>query len=115
MASSEQIAGPQALAEFSCGKNEDTVLGAATFPFKADDHELPDPRMILRQSAQALEMICRNFDRSLCLDRDLHVVDNEVHLDAAGQAPVAESGKGLGIGVVGAQFVEDPVLEGLAI
>ena len=111
----EQIASPETLAKFGCGKDEDAVLGAAALAFQADDHAPPDPRMVLPQGAQALEMIGCNFDRRLCFDGDLHIVHNEVHLDAAGQAPVAQGSESLRVGVVGAQLVEDPVLESLAV
>jgi hypothetical protein len=51
----------------------------------------------------------------LDLDRELHVVDDEIDLDATGQTPVAECGERLRVRVVSAEFVEDPVLEGLAV
>ena len=45
-------------------------------------------------------MIGTDFGTSFCLDGNLHVVDHEVDLDAAGQAPVAEAGESFAVGVV---------------
>ncbi len=58
----EQFAGFQALAEFGCGKDEDAVFGAAALTFKADDHALRDPGVVLSQCAreQALQIIMIN-------------------------------------------------------
>ncbi len=93
----------------------DAILGAAILRFKADDHALNDPRMVLRERAQSLEMIRCNFGRGLGLDGDLHVIDDKIHLNPASQAPVAQGGETLRIGVVRTQFVENPVFEGLAV
>ena len=60
-------------------------------------------------------MISSDSRTSFCLDSNLHVIDDEVYLDAAGQTPVAEAGESFGVGVVGAQLVKYPILESLAI
>jgi len=48
----------------------DAILGAAILRFKTDDNALSNPRMVLRERAQALEMIRCNFGRGLGLDGD---------------------------------------------
>lgn len=74
-----------------------------------------DARMILRQSAEALEMVGGDSGGGFGFEGRLHIVDDEVDLDAAGEAPIAELGKGFGIGIVRGQFMKDPVLESFAV
>jgi hypothetical protein len=71
--------------------------------------------MILDEMPKTLEMVSRDLGRRLCFNGDLQVIDDEVHLDATGQAPIAQSAKGLRIRIVRAEFVEDPVLKGFAV
>ena len=44
-------------------------------------------------------MICRHSGGSLSFYRQIHVVNDEVHLDPASQAPVAEPGKCFRVGI----------------
>jgi hypothetical protein len=60
-------------------------------------------------------MIRGNLGSGLCFDSDLHVVDDEVDFNTTGQAPVTQSGECFGVGVMSAQFMENPVLESFAV
>ncbi len=71
--------------------------------------------MILYESTQASQVTGRNFGCGLCLDGDLHLIDDKVYLNTTCQTPIAEVSEGVGVSVVGAQFVEDPILKGLAV
>src|SRR2546425_13284003 len=59
-------------------------------------------------------MVRNDLRGRLDLDRDAHVVHDEIHLDTAGKTPVGEPRELPGIRVVRGQLVKHPVLEGLA-
>ncbi len=101
---SKQVAGAQPLDKIARWKNQDTVLGAAALGLEADDDPLLDPRMVLGEGPESLQVVCGDLGGGLGLDRELHVVDDEIHFDAAGQTPVTEFGERLGVRVVGGQL-----------
>jgi hypothetical protein len=63
---------------------------------------------------QPLQVIGRDLSGGLHLDGRFHVVDDEIHLDAAGQTPQSQGCAGLPVLIPRPQFVEDVVLQRLA-
>ena len=60
-------------------------------------------------------MPAQDFGACLGLDGYIHVVDDEIHLRAASQAPIVQLGIRFAVQIIGREFVEAPVLKGLAV
>jgi len=71
--------------------------------------------VILHEAAQALQMVPRHTLGGLGFYREVHVAQDEVHLDAAGQASVREARIDLMVADERRQLVKDPVLERLSV
>ena len=97
--------------EDASGKNVDAILGPPGPLIEAHHHSSADTWMVARQLAQAPEVVSMHAWRRLRFDRDLKVVHDEIHLDAAGQAPVGDLEGKIVVRTVGGQLVEDPVFE----
>jgi len=106
-AGSEQGAAAQPLHEVAPGKDENAILRATAGASRQTTIRCLIRGMVLSEGPEALQVVRRDFRGGPGLDREDHLVDDEVYLDAAGQAPVAERGEPLAVRVGGAQLMED--------
>lgn len=110
---SEQGAAPEGIKEVRNPEDLDSVRSSSADRLHADNNAPLDVGMLLRDLAQTLQVRRANGGGRLGLDGAFKVVDHEIHFDSSAQAPETELGVTFPIGVVAAQLVEDPVLEGL--
>ena len=91
----------------------DAVLRHAALGFQT--HDNPSYLgMIGAQVTESLEMVGRDPPARLGFDRHVHITDDEVHFDSAGEPPVGQIGERLVIRAKRDELVVHPVLEGLA-
>ena len=71
----------QTVAKLSSRQNTNAVVSQTALGFQANNDPLSNLRVVLDQVTQAAEMIVRDSPARLCLDSDVHIVNNEIHLD----------------------------------
>jgi hypothetical protein len=112
---SGEVPGPESSNERCDREGLYSVLDLSRSRFAAYNDPTTDPRMILDQAQKSLQVVTGDPSAGLCFDRDLHVPEDDVHLDTARQSPACKLAVEILVAHEGGQLVVDPVLGGLPI
>ena len=87
-------------------KDQYAILRPADAALQADDDSLLYFGVVLGYCAKTFQMIRGDLRRCFGRDRKLHVVDDKVDLNPAGQTPITELAESLTVCVVRVQLME---------